>query len=218
VRKLEPLHLKPWMLPPIVVALAVPIVAGFVLAGPGVGLAVGALAVTVILVVAARARFDEPIEVGSSPGDRYMLLVVVTEPVEDPRVARAIAEIAESGAGATGTGSDRVPEVLVLAPALNTRVAHWASDLRKARFDSQRRLALSLGALATTGLDARGQVGDTDPVQAVEDALRTFPAQEVVFVTAPRRSREVAEVRRRLDRPVRLLEATPAARDRERSM
>ena len=34
-------------------------------------------------------------------------------------------------------------------------------------------------------LDAHGHVGDADPVQAVEDALRTFAAQEVVFVTGP---------------------------------
>ncbi len=27
------------------------------------------------------------------------------------------------------------------------------------------------------------QVGDSDPVQAIEDALRTFPADEVVVIT-----------------------------------
>src|ERR1700752_199538 len=76
VRKLEPIQLKPWTLPVIVLALAVPIVAAFTLAGPAAGLAVGALAAAVIIVVAARAGFDEPIEVASSPGGRYMLLVV----------------------------------------------------------------------------------------------------------------------------------------------
>ena len=61
------------------------------------------------------------------------------------------------------------------------------------------------GPLAAAHLDARGQVGDTDPVQAVEDTLRSFPAQEVVFVTGPGHQSEVEEVRRRLDRPVRVL-------------
>ena len=28
-------------------------------------------------------------------------------------------------------------------------------------------------------------MGDTDPVQAIEDALRTFPADEVLVVTRP---------------------------------
>lgn len=217
MRKLEPIQLKPWALPFIVLALIAPPIAAFTLVGPSAGLAVGALAVAIILVIAARARFDEPIEVGASPGDRYMLLVVMTEPVEDPRVAAAIAEIAASGARSTGAEPGRDPEVLVLAPALNTPVAHWLSDLRTARFEAQRRLALSLGTLATTGLDARGRVGDSDPVQAVEDALRTFPAQEVVFVTPPDRDQEVMEVRRRLDRPVRRLDARAPAPARERS-
>ena len=29
------------------------------------------------------------------------------------------------------------------------------------------------------------EVGDTDPVQAIEDALRTFPADELLLVTRP---------------------------------
>jgi hypothetical protein len=204
VRKLEPLRLKAWMLPIIVVALVVPIVAAFTFAGPGAGLAVGALAAASILVVAARARFDEPIEVGASPGGRYLLLVVITQALEDPALAGAVAEIAAAGAKATGAGD---ADVLVLTPAVNSPVAHWLSDLRKARYEAQRRLAISLGSLAAAHLDGRGQVGDSDLVQAVEDALRTFPAQELVFVTAPDRAREVEEVRRRLDRPVRMLEA-----------
>ncbi len=63
-----------------------------------------------------------------------------------------------------------------------------------------------------------GQVGDADPVQAVEDALRTFPAQEVVFVTGPGHQQDVDEVRRRLDRPVRILEAGATAVERRRSL
>jgi hypothetical protein len=207
VKRLEPLRLKAWMLPLIVAALAVPIVAAFVVAGPPAGLAMGAIATAAILVIAARARFDEPIEVGTSPGDRYMLLVVITEPIESPRLANAIGEIAEAGGRSTGADSDRHAEVVVLAPALNTPVAHWLSDLRRARFAAQRKLALSIATLAAAGVDARGQVGDSDPVQAVEDALRSFPAQEVVFVTEGKRTGEVEDVRRRLDRPVRVLAA-----------
>jgi hypothetical protein len=44
-------------------------------------------------------------------------------------------------------------------------------------------------------------------VQAVEDTLRTFPAQEVVFVTPSDHQGQVEEVRRRLDRRVRVLNA-----------
>lgn len=205
MKKLEPIQLKPWTLPVIILALAVPIAAAFTLAGPGAGLAVGALVATAIIVLAARARFDEPIEVASSPGGRYMLLVVAISSLEDPGVAGAIAEIASAGAKATGAGAAQALGVLVLAPAISARVAHWTSDLREARFDAQRRLAVSLASLATAGIDARGQVGDSDPVQAVEDTLRTFAAQEVVFVTPSDDRGEIEEVRRRLDRRVRVL-------------
>jgi hypothetical protein len=60
-------------------------------------------------------------------------------------------------------------------------------------------------------------VGDTDPVQAVEDVLRTFPAQEVVFITDRERPGGVEEVRRRLDRPVRVFQPKAAAGDRQPS-
>jgi hypothetical protein len=59
-------------------------------------------------------------------------------------------------------------------------------------------------------------VGDTDPVQAIEDTLRSFPAQEVVFVTPEAGdSRAINEVRRRLDRPVRVLHSASGAPERE---
>ena len=211
MKKLEPIQLKPWLLPIFVICVAVPIVAAFMFGGPGAGLAAGAVAAATILVIAARARYDEPIEVGASPGDKFTLLVVLTAPLEDPSLAGAIAEIAWAGAGATGTDHGVEPEVLLLAPATHKPVAHWLSDLGPARFEAQRRLAISLGALATAHLDARGEVGDSDPVQALEDTLRTFPAQEVVFVGGPEYAGEIEEVRRRLDRPVRQLPRPSAA-------
>jgi hypothetical protein len=210
------MQLPSWALPLIVIALIAPPIAAFALAGPSAGLAVGALAAAAIIVIAARSRFDEAIEVGASPGHSYMLLVVIVAAVEDPGMAGAIAEIGRAGAGATGADSGEL-QILLLAPALNTRIAHWLSDLRKARQDAQGRLAVSLGMLAAVGADARGQVGDSDAVQAVEDALRTFPAQEVVFVTGPGHDGAVEEVRRRLDRPVRSLEAGSGVAQQEGS-
>ena len=215
MRKLEPLQIKAWALPLVVLAIAVPIVAAFAALGPNVGLAVGALAAATIIVLAARARFDEPIEVAHAPAGRYPLLVVIIEPLDDPALADQLTRIASEGARATGADPEREPEVVALAPALNKPVAHWLSDLRQARYEAQKRLALSLATLAAAGVDARGQVGDSDPVQAVEDLLRTFPAREVVFVGAADRPREVEDIRRRLDRPVRELTVpSPVARSR----
>ena len=60
--------------------------------------------------------------------------------------------------------------------------------------------------MRAAGLDARGEVGDGDPLQAIEDALRTFAPDELVISTHPEgRSnwleRDVVERRPRALRP-----------------
>lgn len=203
MRKLTSLQLPAWSLPLIAIAICVPAVAAFAIGGPGAGMAAGALLGAAILVIAARARFDEEIEVAASPGgERGGVLVVATVPVEGDAAVDAIRD-------ALGAADDPVSEVLVLAPALNTKLSHWASDLGRARVEAQERLAVSVAELAKAGVAGRGVVGDSDSVQAVEDTLRSFAAREIVFVTDGRSPRLVAEVRRRLDRPV--VSVTPAA-------
>jgi membrane protein implicated in regulation of membrane protease activity len=76
-------------------------------------------------------------------------------------------------------------EVLVVVPALNSPVRHWASDEDGARAAAQQRLETSLARLSSVGVEARGEVGDGDPLQAMEDALRTFGADEIVISTHP---------------------------------
>ncbi len=76
-------------------------------------------------------------------------------------------------------------EVLVVTPALNSPLKHWVSDEDDARAAAQERLEASLARLAEAGVDARGEVGDGDPLQAVEDALRTFGADEIIISTHP---------------------------------
>jgi hypothetical protein len=76
-------------------------------------------------------------------------------------------------------------EVLVVTPALNSPVRHWTSDEDRARAEAQQRLEASLERLAQAGIGARGEVGDGDPLQAIEDALRTFGADEVIISTHP---------------------------------
>jgi hypothetical protein len=76
-------------------------------------------------------------------------------------------------------------DVLVVCPALNAPLKHWVSDEDGARAAAQERLATSLARLAESGVDARGEVGDGDPLQAMEDALRTFGADEVIISTHP---------------------------------
>jgi len=76
-------------------------------------------------------------------------------------------------------------EVLVVTPALNSRLRHIASDVDGAREQARQRLEQSLGRLREAGIEARGEVGDGDPLQAIEDALRTFGADQIVISTHP---------------------------------
>jgi hypothetical protein len=76
-------------------------------------------------------------------------------------------------------------EVLVVTPALNSPLRHWVSDEDDARAAAQERLDASLAKLADAGVVARGEVGDGDPLQAMEDALRTFGADEIIISTHP---------------------------------
>jgi hypothetical protein len=167
----------PWKLPLIVAAIAVPIAAAFYAGGPGVGVGVGALVAVAIVALAVR---DRPrAEIGTAaPGDRPRVLVVVSRPVEEPAAIRAVVDTVGPG---HGLGDN---DVLVLAPARIGFLDRWASDLETARGEAQRNLVISVASLAKAGVAAQARVGDEDLVQAVEDALQTFAATDVVLVTA----------------------------------
>ena len=76
-------------------------------------------------------------------------------------------------------------QVFVVTPALNSPLRHWASDEDGARVQAQERLAASLERLRSLGIDAKGEVGDGEPLQAMEDALRLFGADEIIISTHP---------------------------------
>ena len=103
------------------------------------------------------------------------ILVIANETVGGRPLLERIRELA----------SDANARVLVVTPALNSPLRHLASDEDAARAAAQDRLDRSLSTLATNGIQARGQVGDGDPLQAIEDALRTFGADEIVISTHP---------------------------------
>jgi hypothetical protein len=168
--------MAPWKLPAIVIAIAVPIVIGFYVGGPGVGVAVGALAAVAIVAIAANLRPRGPIGGPVAAGDPPRVLVVVGRPLDDPGAIAAIAR--DVARGETGRG-----EVLVLSPVRIGFFARWASDVEGARQQAQQRLVVTVAALAKAGLDAEAKVGDEDLVQAVEDQLQSFAASEVILVT-----------------------------------
>jgi len=168
--------MAPWKLPVIVAALAVPIVAAFALGEGGAGLAAGALAAWVIVIVAVRQRPRGPL--GSTPvrSTTRSVLLVVTCAVEEPAEVRRLAAEAQLGNGRDGA------DVLVLAPAKIGFLDRWASDIEGARQNAQRNLVATVAALAKAGIAAEARVGDEDVVQAIEDQLGSFEATEVVLV------------------------------------
>jgi GABA permease len=108
------------------------------------------------------------------PNERRVL-VIANETVGGGPLRTRIQELSE--------GFDT--KVLVVTPALNSRVRTITSDVDPAREQAQQRLEASLARLREDGIDAQGEVGDGDPLQAIEDALRTFGADQIVISTHP---------------------------------
>ena len=75
-------------------------------------------------------------------------------------------------------------EIHVVAPASKISRLDWLTNAE----DDAREDALELAentAEATPTDNVHAAVGDSDPLQAIEDALRTFPSDEVIIITRP---------------------------------
>jgi hypothetical protein len=198
----------PWKLPLLVAAIAVPIAFAFYFGGPAVGVAAGALVAVAIIYAAVRQRPRGAIGSAETEPGRRRVLIVLGDPLEDPAAVEQVVDAVKGEDPAT---------VLVLSPARIGFLDRWASDVEGARRDAQRRLVISVAALAAAGIEAEARVGDEDLVQAVEDQIGTFPATEVVLVTATDEQGGAAaaaadELRTRLRADFRWLVTGPAAR------
>jgi hypothetical protein len=81
-------------------------------------------------------------------------------------------------ANANGAGV----EVRIVVPAVEaTPLQHTLGDIEGPRERAENRLERNLKALRDSGLEADGEVGDPDPVQAAQDALLKAPADEVLI-------------------------------------
>jgi GABA permease len=144
-----------------------------------VGLAVfvvlTAAAVWYVLASRREARRPPPQVPAPSPPDEHRVLVVANETLGGPEL---LSELRERSAG-------RTLRVLVVAPALVTPLEQWTNDDGDARAAAQARLDQSVESLRATGVEAAGEIGDADPVIAVEDAVRTFQPDELVLATHP---------------------------------
>jgi hypothetical protein len=143
------------------------------------GLAVFIVLTLVVAYVAfIRPRNEPPRRVAPTvphPAGEQRILVIANETVGGDALCDLIVEKAGDGRA----------NVLVVAPATGTPLQHLASDDDPAREQAKQRLDTSLSRLREHRVSARGEVGDPDPLQAIEDALRTFGADEIVISTHP---------------------------------
>jgi hypothetical protein len=76
-------------------------------------------------------------------------------------------------------------EVLIVAPALSTRLHYWMSDFDDGVAKAQERLTRSLERCAAAGISARGLLGDANPLQAIDDTMRVFHPDDIIIATHP---------------------------------
>jgi hypothetical protein len=98
------------------------------------------------------------------------LLVVVTAEVADG----VLRDLVRGRAGDDA-------EMVVVAPASEISRLDWLTNAE----DDARTEAAAVAekaAAATPTEDVEARVGDADPLRAIEDALRTFPADEILVV------------------------------------
>jgi hypothetical protein len=141
---------------------------------------ISAAALVIVAVILARrpthaSELDAPTTStrrAAEPDGTYKVVLVCDDSCTSPAF---VEEVVEHAAG-------RQLEVFVVAPELGSRLSLWTGD------DSSRGLAAehldgTLRALEAAGVGARGEIGAHDPIRAADDALREFPADEVVFAT-----------------------------------
>jgi hypothetical protein len=130
------------------------------------------------------------------------VLLVTAEPVNADLVRAALGDEA---AGA---------EVLVVSPALtDSPVAFWVSDSDEAIEKADLVAQETVERLEEDGIDAAGETGESEPLQAIADALATFPAERIVVVSHPEgqaayREQDLAEAEERFGLPVVRTEVT----------
>jgi hypothetical protein len=192
------MRFRPFAIPLIIAVICTAVAAAMALSGTelgaGLGMAVGALAATSLIIFAARAKPAGRLEVAPSEDAGHRVLVLA--------VAEATPAAAERIADITGSPSD----VRLVVPVPSHRLDRWLSAEDDARHEAEARLARSAGVLVAAGLPVSGSVGDPDAAQALEDELRGYPADEVVLL-ADGDQDPLGKVESRLGLPLRRVSA-----------
>jgi GABA permease len=137
------------------------------LIGSGIGLAIGK----------ARGRVPRDFPLTAGGDRRHRVLVLANETVGGEVLLGEIRERC----------GERDCEVRVVTPVQpRSRVAHLAGEVDEAAELARQRMELSLIEIKRLGIRrAKGEVGEVDPNVALEDALRDYPADEIIISTHP---------------------------------
>jgi hypothetical protein len=104
------------------------------------------------------------------------ILVLTTEPVTADQLRAAL----------PADSNPEDAEVMVVAPALHKNALRfWVSDADEAISKADDVSHQSVEQLGADGVSASGDTGESDPDEAIEDALKTFPADRILIFTHP---------------------------------
>jgi hypothetical protein len=119
-------------------------------------------------------QFDSPVDPATA-----RLLVVVAQAARGEELRRALLSLARG----------RRLEVGLLAPAFaGSRLEFFTSDVDRGIRRALDRLEESFDSLRRDEIAVtRREVGEADPMLAIDSALVTFPADEIVLVPSPER-------------------------------
>lgn len=99
-------------------------------------------------------------------------------------------------------------EVLVVAPALISKMRWLMADPDPAIRRAEEIQEETVQRLDEDGIDAAGDTGESDPLLAIQDALQTYPADQIVLFTHRQGKRNwledgvVEDAKARFDPPV----------------
>jgi hypothetical protein len=102
------------------------------------------------------------------------LLVVTSEPISAPELRAALRD---------GSARNQT-EVMVVAPALQkSALRFWLSDADQAIARADEVSRATVESLDEEGVPASGDTGESDPLDAIQDALASFPADRILLFT-----------------------------------
>jgi hypothetical protein len=104
----------------------------------------------------------------------------------------AVGAAAVGAAAVTVASARDAVEVLAVVPLRHSLAERWTLNTGRGRMLAEGRLAMVVSVFERAGVPVSGALGHQEPVQAVEDALRTYPATTVALLAVG--SADIADI------------------------